>query len=500
MLNHLKNATNVTQTTNGAKALKSTQSYLVDYFASSGALRNRSKSDVITLFSKAFAEDSLLAMKALFYTRDIRGGQGERDTFKTLIKHLAFNHPDVLAKNINLIPYYGRYDDFLVLLDTPLEKLTMTLIKAQLLADIDSEQPSLLAKWLPSENASSYETKRLAKKVRESLGLTSKQYRKTLSNLRGKINLVETQMSEKNFGEIEYDKIPSKAGLIYRKAFYRNDEERYTEFVNAVTNPVVAKERGIKINTKTLFPYEIVDKYADRFGTVRFGNHLHCAFKKTSDPVLEAMWNNLPDYVGGNFDNALAVVDTSASMRGLPISVALSLGLYFAERNKGAFANHFITFSNQPELQEIVGATLGEKLANMSTAQWDMNTDIKKVFKLILHTAIQNDVPQDELPSKLFIISDMQFDRCVNGGNNELVFAYLANEFAKYGYVLPELVFWNVNASAGNFPVKHNETGVALVSGCSPSIFKNLLGGKDMTPYGMMLETLNTERYATVIV
>jgi hypothetical protein len=494
MLKHLKNEMNVAYTTNGAKALATTQSYLVDFFASSGALRNRSKEDINRLFSKAFAEDKLLAMKALFYTRDIRGGQGERETFRTIIRQLAFNHPDVLANNINLIPYYGRYDDLLVLLDTPLEKLAMAVIRAQLLEDIDSEYPSLLAKWLPSENASSYETKRLAKKVMYNLGLTPRQYRKTLSMLRKRINIVESLMSSKKFSEIEYDKLPSKAGMIYRNAFYRNDEERYTAFVNSLK-----KDKTVKINAKTLYPYEIVHQYST-LGTTRFGNHLHCKFKTEVDPVLEAMWDNLPDYVGDNFTNALAVVDTSASMRGLPIEVALSLGLYFAERNKGAFANHFITFSANPELQEVVGASLGEKLNNMSTAQWDMNTNIEKVFELILNTAIKNNVPQEELPSKIFIVSDMQFDSCVKGGNDVTLFENMLQRFANAGYVMPELVFWQVNATTTQFPVKVNQTGTALVSGCSPSIFKNLLAGKDMTPYSMMLEVLNSERYASVVV
>lgn len=497
MLNHLKKETNVAYTTNGAKALKTTQSYLVDFFASSGALRNRDDREVIQLFSKAFAEDSLLAMKALFYTRDIRGGQGERKTFKTIIRNIAFNHPDALAKNINLIPYYGRYDDLLVLLDTPLEKLAMTIIRAQLLEDIDTESPSLLAKWLPSENASSYETKRLAKKVYTNLGLTPKQYRKTLSMLRKRINIVEGLLSTKKFDEVEYDKIPSKAGLIYRKSFYRNDEDRYTAFIESLSKP--ENKNKVKINTATLFPYEIVSKY-QATGMVRLGSHYYTSFGTSVDPTLEAMWDNLPDYIGDNFDNALAVVDTSGSMRGLPIEVALSLGLYLAERNKGEFHNHFITFSERPELQEVVGKTLAERLQNMSTANWDMNTNIEKVFDLVLHTAVKNNLPQEELPSKLFIISDMQFDRCVRGGNNVTLFENILQKFANAGYVMPELVFWNVNATSQQFPVSVNQTGTALVSGCSPSIFKNLLAGKDMTPYTMMLDVLNSERYATVIV
>jgi hypothetical protein len=498
MLEHLKNATNVAYTANGARALATTKSFLVDFFATSGALRNRTESEVVQLFSKAFAEDRLLAMKSLFYTRDIRGGQGERKTFKTIIRYLAFNHPETLAKNINLIPYYGRYDDLLVLLGTPLESLAMNIVRAQLLEDIDNECPSLLAKWLPSENASSYETKKNAKKVMSILGLTPKQYRKTLSMLRKRISLVETKMSEKKFGEIEYDKLPSKAGLIYRTAFYRNDEDRYTAFIDSL----VKGDKKVKINVKTLFPYEIVHQYVTN-GYHRIGTHLYTDVANKSvqeDKLLTEMWKNLPDYVGDNFDNALAVVDTSGSMRGLPIEVALSLGLYLAERNKGTFKDHFLTFSESPQLQQVVGNTLGEKLFNMSRANWDMNTNIEKVFDLVLNTAIKNNLPQEELPSKLFIISDMQFDRCVKGGNNVTLFENILHRYADAGYVIPELVFWNVNASSTQFPVSVNQTGTALVSGCSPSIFKNLLAGKEMTPYAMMLDVLNTERYATVII
>jgi hypothetical protein len=490
MLNHLKNATNVAYTTNGARAYATTQSYLVDFFATGGALRTTSENDKIKLFSKAFAENPLLAMKALFYMRDIRGGQGERETFKTIIKYLAKTQTDVVEKNAYLIPHYGRYDDLLALYDTPAEEIAITLIRSQLRDDLDSKYPSLLAKWLPSENASSPKTKRLAKKTRIALGLTPREYRKTLSELRRRINVVERLMSAKDWSEIEYDKISSKAGLIYRNAFMRNDEDRYSAFIGSL------KKGEKKVNAKTLFPYEIVGQYMGSM--TRRGNHYHVGFSTNRDEILEAMWNNLPDYVGDNFDNALAVVDTSGSMSGLPIQVALSLGLYIAERNKGAYHNHFITFSERPQLQEVIGSHLGEKLNNMASAEWQMNTNIEKVFDLVLNTAIRNRVPQEELPSKLFIISDMQFDYCVRGSKSLTVMENIKRRFERAGYTMPELVFWNVNASSTNFPVKVTDTGVALVSGCSPSLFKNLLAGKDMTPYGMMLDVLNSDRYDLV--
>lgn len=492
MLAHLKSATNVAYTANGAKTLATTESKLVDFFAIGSAMRNRTDNDKIQLFAKAFHEDRLLALKLLFHTRDIRGGQGERDTFRTILKYMAIRHPEHIEPNVALIPFYGRWDDILVLLDTPLQDLAMAIVQAQLSDDLQSDSPSLLAKWLPSENASSYKTKLVAKKVRELLSMTSKQYRKTLSSLRTKINIVESKMSANEWSEIQYDKLPSKAGMIYRNAFYNRDSERYTAFIESL------KRGETKVNANTLYPYEIVREYMNS-GMVRMGNRYYTSFTTSgTDEVLEAMWKNLPDYVGDNFENALAVVDTSGSMSGLPIQVALSLGLYLAERNKGTFHNHFITFSSQPELQEIIGSSLGEKLNNMASAHWDMSTNIESVFRLILDTAIANRLPQSELPTKLFIVSDMQFD-CVRGGTNARLFETMKNLFASNGYQLPELVFWNVNAFNTNFPVKVNETGTALVSGCSPSIFKNLLAGKDMTPYMLMLDVLNSERYDLVI-
>lgn len=494
MLNHLKSATNVAYTENGARAHATTESKVVDFFAIGSALRNRTDEDKIQLFVKAFHEDALLALKALFYTRDVRGGQGERETFRVILNYLAKKYPSVITNNVHLIPYYGRFDDLYALFGTPLEEVALSIFRKQFREDLDAEHPSLLAKWLASENASSPKTKALAKKTRIAFGLSPRQYRKTLSMLRKKIQIVEALMSSKEWSKIEYDKLPSKAGLQYRQAFYKNDEERYSDFVGSL------KRGEKKVNASTLYPYEIVREYE---GSMEIHDRKYYINFKANNPqndLLEAMWNNLPDYVGDNFDNALAVVDTSGSMRGLPIQVALSLGLYLAERNKGEFHNHFITFSGSPQLQEIIGDTLGEKLHNMAKADWQMNTNVEKVFDLILNTAIKNSVPQEELPSKLFIISDMQFDRCVHGNNDVTLFKNIRERFELEGYIMPELVFWNVNAFSTNFPVTVDQTGTALVSGCSPSIFKNLLAGKDMTPYGMMLDVLNSERYDLVTI
>lgn len=496
MLTYLKEETNYTTTTNGAVANKSTLNGVLDFFSRAGQMRNASDKEVISLFTKALSEDKELAMKALFYIRDVRGGQGERKTFRTIIKYLANNHPELIASNANLISYYGRYDDVYELFDTQLEYLAIEMIRYQMLADSQVESPSLLGKWLKSENASSYETKRLARKTREGLGITPRQYRKILSDLRRKIKIVESKMSSNEWTSIEYDKLPSKAGMVYRNAFLAHDPEGYSEFIESL------KKGEKKVNSGTLFPYEIVSKYAGQsmVPNRNKSGYWNISYENTPEnqEVLEAMWNSLPDYVNGSLQNALAVVDTSGSMRGLPADVALSLGLYLAERNKGAFHNHFITFSSTPELQKISGLTLGEKLANMSSADWGQSTNVEAVYRLILRTAVKNNLPQEELPSKLFIISDMQFDYMVEGGSDLTLHREMKKLYEANGYVLPEVVYWNVD-SHSNFPVTMNEVGTALVSGCSPSIFKNLLAGKDMTPMTMMLEVLNSERYDLIV-
>jgi hypothetical protein len=496
MLSGLKEATNVAYTTNGARAYKTTESALVDFFSKGGALRNASESEVISLFTKAYAENPLYAMKALFYIRDVRGGQGERETFKRILRYMAINHTNEIANNVWAISEYGRFDDLYVLFGTPLEEYSLNLIKGRLLYDLDQEHPSLLAKWLPSENASSPTTKALAKKIRSYLGLTPRQYRQTLSALRRRIDIVESKMSSSNWDTIEYDKLPSKAGLQYRNAFLRHDSERYTDFITKVSNG------ESKINVNTLFPYEIIEKFPISMQITvrnqRMYNAIVGSLDATEEMLLDGMWKNLPDYVGSNFENALAVIDTSGSMTGTPIQVALSLGLYLAERNKGEFHNHFVTFSRSPELQAIQGTTLGEKIRNMSTAEWQQNTDIEKVFELILNTAIKKGLSQSELPTKLFIISDMQFDGAVRGRTDITLINSMRASYASHGYNLPELIFWQVNAVGGNFPVKVTEAGVALVSGCSPSIFKNLLAGKDMTPYSLMMDVLDSERYILI--
>lgn len=487
MLENLKNDFNETTTQNGAFAHKSTKSNVLDLFALGGAYRERSESDVEQLVSKAYAENPLLTMKALFYLRDVRGGQGERRFFRVGINYLAKHNPQSVKKNIQLIPEFGRWDDLVSLIDTSLKSYVLSVISNQLAQDILSNNPSLLAKWLPSENASSPITKSNATKIRKGLKMSPRQYRKTLSKLRKSIGIIETKITEKDYSEIEYDKIPSKAGMIYRQAFLNNDYERYSDFLDKVST-------GEKtMNAGTLYPYEITNKALAKDWYWNSDSNL----SEEEILYLDNAWNSLPDYIGENTENSIAVVDVSGSMNGRPMDVATSLGIYLAEKNEGAFHNHFLTFSSEPQLQELVGTNIVEKVTNLSRADWGMSTNVEKVFQKLLDVAVKDSLSQDEMVSKVYIITDMQFNQCIYGAD-EHIFKNMAKKFESHGFKLPELVFWNVNAFTSNVQFTMNEIGVQMVSGFSPSIFENLLRASGLTPYELMLEVLESERYESV--
>ena len=498
-LNGLKDATNFTYTENGAITHKTTRSDLLDMFAFGGAYRKRSEEDIIVLFKKAYAEDAYLARKCLFYLRDVRGGQGERRFFRVCLKWLANNDPDVVVANIENIIEYGRYDDWYVLLNTPVKNVVLAAIKCQLGIDVQSNTPSLLAKWLPSENTSSKATRQTAHIIREYLGFSHRQYRKTLSILREKIRIVEKLMSANRWDEIEFDKLPSKAGIKYKNAFARRDiiKAKYESF---------AKDTTTKVNAKTLYPYEVVAEALKTFRTGHYWNATLPALDDTNRLMVNKYWDNLADYFNGASLNALAVVDTSGSMvnseASAPINVAISLGLYCAEKAKGPFANHYISFASRPQLIETNGADFVDKVYRIYKTNLVDNTNIEAVFDLLLNTAIANNCSQDEIPQNIIIISDMEFDaatRCYRSARREATETLLegiARKWAIEGYKMPHLIFWNVDARQNNVPMLGNGP-ISYVSGMSPSIFETIMSGK--TGYDLMLEKLNSERYNAII-
>lgn len=484
MLENLVNHFNETTTQNGAVAYKSTKSDVLDLFSQGGAMRGRSDADVKSLVSLSYLENPLLTLKTLFYLRDIKQGQGERRFFRLGMREIADKYPVSVRMNIHLVPQFGRWDDLLILLDTKVHEDVINLFAEQLKLDVDSETPSLLAKWLPSENASSLQTKTYAKKVRKGLKLSPREYRKTLSAIRKKIGIIETKITEGRYADIQYDKIPSKAGMLYRGAFKRHDENRYSEFLESLSKGEVT------VNAGTLLPNDIVGKIV--------GDGWRWSQVSEEEEILfEGQWNNLENFIGDKVENSLVMADVSESMSGQPMNVSIGLALYIAERNKGAYKDHFLTFTDEPSIVKIKGNTIVEKVRNVKSRK-GYSTNIQLALETILEVAIKDGLSNDELVKKLYIISDMQFDDYSIRGTSVNIFNSMRKRFENHGYDFPEIVFWNVNAF-GNQPATMNEQGVQLVSGYSPSIMKHLLSSNGKTAYEFMLEVLQSERYVEVL-
>ena len=481
MLNALKRESNRTFTENGAVTNVSTYSDCLDLFATIGALRKASEQEIRDRFIRAYTEDPDKAMKIIFFARDIRGGLGERRVFRTVMTYLAANEPASVKKNIEYFGEYGRYDDLLSLMGTPCEEDMLAYVAKQFAADMEAlkagESVSLLAKWLPSVNA-------MAKKIARSMKMTDRDYRKALVELRAKIRIIENNLREKDY-TFDYSKQPSKAMFKYRAAFMRNDGERYGEFIHRVT------KGEAKLNAKTIMPYELIDPF------LNYGRMKNMTAEERD--VLNATWESMPDF--GGDQNAIAVVDTSGSMyctsNPRPASVALSLGLYFAERNKGLFHNYFIEFSRNAKLIELKGSTFADRLRYIASFNEIADTNIEAVFNLILEAAVTHCIPQEEMPAALYIISDMEFNSCVrNAGMTN--FENAKRKYARFGYKLPNVVFWNVQSRNRQQPVTMNEQGVALVSGCTPRLFSMVASG-NIDPYRVMMDIVGSERYEKIV-
>lgn len=465
LINALYKETSYGRTENEALTFIRSGSSLLDFYAQAGAMRNNQEK-ALDLFKKAFSENQLYAIRILFYLRDVRGGQGERELFRNCLEWLGDIHPNIFSNIIKYVSEYGRWDDLFFE-----NEECFKLIKKQIEKDLENDNPSLLAKWLPTINASSPSTKEKAKLIAKSLGMDEIEYRKKIREIRKKIKVVEEKMSSNEWDKIDYSSVPSRASMIYKNAFRKHDEERYEDFIDK------AEKGEKKINASTLYPYEIYDR-------------VEIDYSKT----LEALWNQLPDYTQGK--NALVVADVSGSMNGRPMSVSVSLALYFAERNKGQFKDYFITFSRNPRLQKVQGTKLIDRMNSIERADWDGNTDIEAVFKMILDTANKNNVSSEQMPETIYIISDMEFD-CVDGIEDKTIFEDMKEKYYNSGYKIPNIVFWNVDARSGNnLPVQTGETGVAMVSGFSPVIFKIAIENK--TPEQVMLDTINSERYKNI--
>lgn len=462
------------RTENGMVTNSSSLNNCVDLFFQIGAMRGQDKTRLINAFTKAFGENPLTAMKLLFWARDVRGGAGERQIFKDIIIYLAENKTEVLAKNLNLISEFGRWDDLLVLIGTKLESVALTLIANGL-----AQKNGLCAKWMPRPNVGNREKKRYATAIRKYLSLSPKEYRKLLVE---NSNTVEQLMCAKNFAAIDYSKLPSKAMSDYMKAFSKNDCERFGAYLTSV-------EKGeAKINAGAVYPYDIIKN-----------------MKQGNNKGADVQWKALPNYMETNNERLLPMVDVSGSM-GSPaggngsvscMDVAISLGLYISERNVGPFKDAFITFTSSPKLQYLKGS-LSDRY-NQIQGPVGYDTNVELAFRMVLSKAVEFKVSQEEMPTMILMLSDMEF-------NSSSVRGFTAQEmvedlYVKAGYVMPKLVYWNIQSrSDNNKPVQFDKSGTALVSGFSPSLLTNLLAGKEMTPISMMNSVIESERYSKVTI
>lgn len=485
-LNSVKNFTE-----NGAVAYKTAGNEFLDFNFKISSLRKAEYEYIVSNFKKLFYSDKVLAIKYLFYVGDIREGLGERNIFKTCINWLSKSHPEYAKKVISLIPEYSRWDILISLItQKQLNSVVKRIINNQLIEDElncrKGKPISLLAKWMPSENASSKDTRNLARVMMKELKMKPKRYRKTLSKLRAHLDVVEVKMSSKEWSEINYETVPSKANLIYANAFIRNDSDRRREYLRSLA------KGEVKINASVTQPHEIVNKYTSGGWGMEVNDY---------DETLEQIWKALPSNTVGN---TLVVRDGSGSMtrqiagRITCLDVATALSVYCAEQAKGQFHNQFITFSHDPEIVDFCECeTLHDKLDLAYDCCDVADTNIYKTMNLILDAAVNNNMKQEDLPDTILIISDMQF----NGTRfscDEALFEQIKEEFRNCGYNMPKICFWNLCPyDAKTIPLQQNEYGVILCSGFSINNLKMFMSG-EVDPMKVLLDTINSERYDEV--
>ena len=483
----IKNEAKWTETWNGCDALGTTDSACLDLFGRAGAMRACSEQEKQVVFSRAFKEDKNIAVKLLFYTRDVRGGYGERDTFNQMFAHLASLNTESVTKNLWAVLEFGRAKDLYSLIGTPAEDAMWAFMKDQFELDCDNmlagKSVSLLAKWIATPDSKVDATKELGKLTAKKLGYnykTMSEYKKKLRALRKYLDLPEAKMCAGKWDEIEYSKCASRFLLKNRKAFTKHDEARWTEFNKKV-------ESGEEtMNMGTVTPVDIIHQVRQNY---------------TRD--LETMWKSLPDVCNGN---ALVMADTSGSMTWsssggvYPIEVATALAMYFAERNKGDLKDLFMTFSSHPEFVELNASTLRDNLCIVEKADWGGSTDLEAAFELLLKTCIRGNVSKEEMPDAIVIVSDMQIN-CVDGvdrDNNVTFYDAMKKRYNNAGYEMPQVVFWNVNAVNPTFHAARSTRGVSLVSGYSPNVFKQVMENIGTTPMELMMAVVNNERYAEI--
>lgn len=463
LINGIQRGNATSFTANGASTHATSHNACVDLFGISGSARNMEPKALVRMFDKAMDEDVEVAVRISQWLRDVRGGAGERKSFRILFAYLIENHLELAKRVLVKVPEIGRWDDVLVAVGTPLEPEALELIRAGLSTPGTA---GLCAKWMPRQGEIAY-------KLRKAFSMTPKGWRKMLVALS---NTVEQKMCAKQWHEIEYGRLPSKAAAMYQNAFKRNDEARYNSYVEGLVKGTE------KINAGAIFPHDVV-----------------ISAQKGNDKVATEQWKTLPNYMEDSGENILPMIDVSASMEWGELSpstncmdVAIALGIYCSERMGGLFENHYISFSERPVLGKIQGTTLANRVRNVKGKHVGYSTNFQAAFDLILNTALENNLSQEDMPTMILALSDMEFDQAGRGVTNYKV---LQRKFEQAGYKMPKLVFWNLNGRKGNQPVTIHDSGTALVSGFSPAILKSVLSAKTLTPVDIMLDTVMAARY-----
>lgn len=475
---------NLTLTDNGAVALKTTGNKTLDLFGSCGAMRNWHEKEVVKAFKESYKENPLYAMKLLFYARDIRGGLGERDVARTWLHWLGDNEPEVVLKNMALIPHFGRWDDLYCLVGTKVEKQMFSFMAKQIVEDFHNMKAgksiSLLAKWLKKENTNSKETRKLGLKTANAFNIPVRDYRKLRTTLNKYLDTVEIKMSDNKWKDIKYSSVPAKAMLNYRNAFANHDRERFLQYKADVAKGVE------KVNAGTLYPYDLIEKYLKGPNLVN-----------VVDDVVEEQWKALPNYVEDG-RNVLIMADVSGSMYGRPIATSVGLAIYFAQRNKGFYHGKFMEFSEFPSFVDISEEkTLLSSIEMALKGNWGFNTDIELAMQTILDVYKETGSVED-IPEALVVITDMQFDNCVEGSRNKTLFDNIKVQYELMGVKMPNVVFWNVNSPRNTFQVNSNQKDVQIYSGQAVSTFKSVINGISCTPVEAMMRALDDERYSCV--
>lgn len=482
----MKNESTIKYTENGAIAYNTTNNSLLDLFGTIGALRNRSAEDICYKFEEAFNEDPLLATKMMFYAGNIRGGLGERKTFRTILRWLSRTYPTIVEKNLPLIAYYNRFDSLFELIGSDVEEsmweYIYTTLKSDYIRMLAGKSVTLLAKWMPSENASSQKTKKLARYAIRQLGMNERIYRKILSILRKYMNVTERIMSDNEWENLVYSQVPSYAMNRYRNAFMKHDKERFSNYISAVS------KGEKKINSGVLYPYNLIHNYLD----ISFmGAHL-----KDYDKVVEEQWKSLPNFIGAG-ENVVVMADVSGSMYGRPLETSIGLALYFAERNVGDYHGLYMTFTDRPHFINVKdGMSLRSRIQQVINTDVGFSTNLEDAFNEVLRVSIQNGVKKEDMPKAIVVVSDMEINRFTSENFNWDFVKVMRNKFSQYGYDLPKIILWNVEARQDTFLTKSND--ILFISGQSASSFKAVLTGLNGGGIELMLNTLNDPMYDRV--